>query len=133
MLKRFLTLISLLVLLMCTAGCSFSLRNTVEVENAPSLPAFDLRSTLIVQVDSIDGSRCSATVLEENSTYDADDAVYITFTTVTGNQALRSGDIITLTYTYVDDVSAIGGTPHITVEEVTILTDYTPPETEATE
>lgn len=126
--KRIIALIGLFCLLISLAGCKLSIRNTVEGKDA-SLPAFDLSTSLICTVDSMDGSRCTVTVLEDNSNYDKDDVLYITYDTVAEGQSLTIGDVITFSYNYVSDVSAISGTPHIVVEELSILPEYTPPET----
>lgn len=129
MYKRILALLCLVGLLICSTGCSFSLRDTVEGEDAPSLPSFHLSSTLICSVASIDVSHCTVTVLEDNSTYDKDDILYVTYETVADNQKLSVGDIVTFTYHYVSDVSVIDDTSHIAVDELTVLPEYTPPET----
>jgi hypothetical protein len=68
---------------------------------------------------------------KDNGTYDKDTTVIITYKTVKDDLSPTAGDYITLEYVYTTDVTAIDGTAHITVEEVTILPAYTPPETTA--
>lgn len=128
MLKRLFALLVLIGALLALAGCNTSIRDTVEGKDA-TLPPLRIDSTLICSVTSIEGNRCYAVVLEGNNNYEKDDIVYITFDSATKNQTPVPGDVITVTYNYVTDVSAYNGEPHIKTEEITVLKNYTPPET----
>lgn len=131
MCKKFAALAVFMALLFTLSGCNFSLREEVEGKDAPTLPGFHFRSELICQIDSFENGKCLATVQEDNGTYDKDTTVIITYETVTDDLSPTAGDYITLEYVYTTDVTAIDGTAHITVAEVTILPEYTPPETTA--
>lgn len=128
MLKRFFALLALSCLLLTLAGCNTSIRDTVEGNDA-TLPPLRIDSTLICSVVSVVDNRCQAIVIEGNNNYDRDDTVYITFDSVAKDQSLFYGDAITFSYNYVTDVSSFEGKPNIKTGEVTILKDYTPPET----
>ena len=80
-------------------------------------------------VTGISGNRYTVTVLEDNAQYDKDDVVYVTYLPAEGGVSLKAGDIINAHYNYITDVSSVGGIPHITTDSVSILPDYTPPET----
>ena len=128
MLKRLSAQLALFCLLLCLAGCNSSIRDTVEGNDA-TLPPLRIDSTLICSVVSVADNRCQAIVLEGNNNYDRDDTIYITFDSVAKDQSLFYGDAITFNYNYVTDVSAFEGKPNIKTDEITILKDYTPPET----
>ena len=125
MLKRLFALIMLVCLMLTLAGCNSSIRDTVEGKDA-TLPPIRVDSNLVCSVTSIDGNRCLAVVLEGNNNYDKDDAVYITFDSVKKDESVKSGDVITLAYNYVTDVSSYKEIPHIHTDEVAIVKDYTP-------
>ena len=130
MTKRLIAIISLLCLVIGLAGCKVNLRDTVE-GNEEKMPAFDISSDLIGTVTSISGDCCTVTVLEDNAQYDKDDVVYVTYQPADGSTSLKTGDIINATYNYITDVSSISGIPHIITDTVSVLPDYTPPETTA--
>ena len=129
--KKITALVAIVALLLTLSGCNFSLKEEVEGKDAPTLPGFHFRSDLICQIDSFENGKCLATVQEDNGTYDKDTVVLITYEIVTDELSPTTGDYITFEYVYTTDVTAIDGTAHITVEEVTILPEYTPPETTA--
>ena len=139
MLKKTISVIAVIVLLFSISGCNFSLKDTVndsvkdavEGQEGPTLPNFSFSSELICIVDGFEGDKCSATVMEDNGTYDEETSVLITYESVAEGLSLTAGDYITFKYRYTTDVSAIDGTPHIKTEEITILPEYTPPETTA--
>ena len=81
---------------------------------------------MICSVTSVEGNLCQTIVLEGNNNYDQDDTVYITFDSVNKDQSIKSGDVITVSYNYVRDVSAYKNKPHIHTEVLTILNDYMP-------
>lgn len=130
MMKRFIALFMLICLLPVLAGCNSSLRNTVEGQEA-TMPPLRVDSTLICSVVSVTDNRCQAIVLEGNNNYDKDDTVYITFESVNKNQSLFYDDVITFSYNYVTDVSVYQNKPHIKTGEISIIKNYTPPETTA--
>ena len=131
MCKKITALAAIVALLLTLSGCNFSLKEEVEGKDAPTLPGFHFRSDLICQIDRFENGKCLATVQEDNGTYDKDTVVLITYEMVTDELSPTAGDYITFEYVYTTDVTAIDGTAHITVEEVTILPEYTPPETTA--
>ena len=57
--------------------------------------------------------------------------VYVTYQPADGSTSLKTGDIISVTYNYITDVSSISGIPHIITDTVSVLPDYIPPETTA--
>ena len=125
MLKRTFALITLVCLMLSLAGCNATIRDTVEGQEA-TLPPIRIDSTLICSVTSVEGNLCQTIVLEGNNNYDQDDTVYITFDSVKMDQSIKSGDVITVSYNYVTDVSAYKNKPHIHTEVLTILNDYMP-------
>ena len=125
MLKRLFAWMMLVCLMLTLAGCNSSIRDTVEGKEA-TLPPIRVDSTLICSVTSIEGNRCFAVVLAGNNNYDKDDIVYITYDSVKKDQTVKSGDVITLDYNYVTDVSAYKESPHIHTDEVAIINDYKP-------
>lgn len=126
MMKRMIALLTLIMMIACLAGCQGSLKETVEGKEA-TLPPVRIDSSLVCSVKSIIGNRITAVVLEGNSNYDQDDTVYITYEAVNSDQEVKTGTVISLTYNYVTDVAAIDGTPHIMVEEISVIKDYKPP------
>lgn len=134
MFRKITVLAILIALLLTLSGCNFSLKEEVEGKDAPTLPGFHFKSELICQIDHFEDGKCIAIVQEDNGTYDEDTEVYVTYASVTSDLSPTAGDYITFTYVYTTDVTAIDGTAHITTDEITILPEYTPPETtEATE
>ena len=131
MYKKLIASVAALALLLALSGCNFSLKEEVEGKDAPTLPGFRFTSELVCQIDRFENGKCVATVQEDNGTYDADTVVLITYETVADGLSLTAGDYITFNYVYTTDVTAINGDPHITTDEVTILPEYTPPETTA--
>ena len=129
--KKITALAAIIALLLPLSGCNFSLKEEVEGKDAPTLPGFHFSSELVCQIDSFENGKCVATVQEDNGTYDKDTVVFITYETVSDGLSPTAGDYITMEYVYTTDVTAIDGTAHITVDEVTILPEYTPPETTA--
>ncbi len=123
--KRLIVLFLLLCMVIGLSGCNFSVRDTVEGKDT-TLPPLRIDSSLVCSVTSIEGNRCFAVVLEGNNNYDKDDTVYITYDSVKKDQSVKSGDVITLDYNYVTDVSAYKDRPHIHTDEVAIVKDYKP-------
>lgn len=128
MTKRLIAIISLLCMVVGLAGCNVNLRDTVE-GNEEKMPAFDISSDLIGTVTGVSGNRYTVTVLEDNAQYDKDDVVYVTYQPEEDGVSLKAGDIINAHYNYITDVSSISGIPHIITDAVSILPEYTPPET----
>lgn len=118
MVKRMVAVCVLLALVLSLAGCKLSL-NMLEM---PSLPQVDSSSTLTAKIESVNGNQCTIIVTEGNGEYDKEDILYITYGIVAGNLTLAVGNTVTITYNYVKDVSEYEGLPHITVDEIAILT-----------
>ena len=131
MFRKFTALMAVVALLLTLSGCNFSLKDEVEGKDAPTLPGFHFRSDLICQIDRFENGKCVATVQEDNGPYDAETVVIITYESVVDDLSPTVGDYITFNYVYTTDVTSFDGMPHITVTELTILPEYTPPETTA--
>ena len=131
MFRKITALAALVALLLTLCGCNFSLKDEVEGKDAPTLPGFHFRSELICQIDRFENGKCVATVQEDSGAYDKDTVVIISYESVVDDLSPTAGDYITFKYVYTTDVTALDGTPHITIEELTILPEYTPPETTA--
>ena len=132
MLKRFILISTVICMILGLCGCQFSIRDTVESKEA-SLPPLRIDSSLVCSVVSIDGNRLYVLVLEGNSNYDEDDELYVTYETVAKDQSVKRDDVITFEYNYVTDVAAVKNTPHIMTEQITIIADYVPPITQASD
>ena len=146
MTKRLIAVILLLVVMILAAGCQEEIqnaqeeiKNVVEQGETPDFLTFDFSSTLICTVDEIIGNQCIAEVTEGNGNYDPETMVLISFEAVTEDADLKAGDVITFTYDYAVDVSAVTkyeskmdtyhNIPHIHTEEISTIPDYVPPET----
>lgn len=130
--KRLTLFFTLLCIIVSLSGCQFSIRNTVEGQDA-TLPPLRIDSSLVCSVQSIDGTRLHVVILEGNSNFNKDDEIYVTYETVEKDQTVQRNDVITFQYNYVTDVSAYAKLPHILAGQISIIPDYEPPATEATE
>ena len=139
MIKRIFAAIIVLSVLVFTAGCQEEIKNAVEKEQTPDFLNFDFSSTLVCTVSEVGNDQCIAEVTEANGTYDTETMVLINYKAVTDVPDMKPGDVITFSYDYAVDVSAVTkhegkkdtyyNIPHIHVEELTLIPDYTPPET----
>ena len=140
MMKRIFALMILLAMAVSLGGCQEKIKETVEQGEAPDFLTIDFSSTLICTVKDVVQDKCIAEVTEGNGTYDPETMVVISFAAVSDEAELTEGEVITFIYDYAVDVSAYSkyeGTsdtyhniPHIRVEEITVIPDYIPPETE---
>ena len=130
MLKRLILIFTLICMIFSLGGCHFSIRDTVE-SNEASLPPLRIDSSLVCSIESIDGNRLLVLVLEGNSNYDKDDELYVTYETVAKDETIQKNDVISFEYNYVTDVAAVKNTPHIMTEQIAVIPNYVPPTTEA--
>ena len=112
--KGFVLLLAVLtVCALALTGCG--------METKPTLPKLDLDgSELSGKVEYVNGRTCLLRVTEEDSHYDVDDLVYLTYSTITGGKAVSVGTEVRFSYHYTTDVAEFNGEPHITVNEVAI-------------
>ena len=88
-------------------------------EEGPTLPELILDgSELTGTVEYINGRTCRILVTQEDSHYDAEDQLYLTYSAINGSKAIKVGDTVSFSYRYTRDVSEYNGDPHITINEV---------------
>ena len=78
-------------------------------------------SALEGTVEYINGRTCLLRLSSEDSHYDEEDLVYLTYATINGGMAVSVGSRVSFSYHYTSDVSEYNGEPHITVNEVSVL------------
>lgn len=87
----------------------------------PSLPTLDLYgSSLSGTVEYIDGQNCRVVVTEGDGHYSTETVIQLTYSTLSGKDALAVGDKVHFDYDYVENVSDYNGMPHITIERVNV-------------
>lgn len=126
--RKFCLVLTAAMLLAMLSGC-----NILEAGTPPTLPKLDLdSSTLTATVEFINGRTCRVVVTEGDSHFDgpyvnrrgedvSGDTLLLTYTALNGAKALSTGDTITFTYRYTQDVSEKTGYPHISVGEITVV------------
>ena len=109
--------LSVIAVLMCTVlltGCAG--------DAAPTLPRIDLDgSSLTGTVEYINGRTCRIRITGEDSHYDEDDLIHLTYSTIEGSKGIKIGDQVSFSYHYTSDVSEYNGDPHITVNQVSVV------------
>ena len=114
--KKFLSLLIAAATVVCLTltGCG--------MDSNPTLPQLVLDgSELTGTVEYINGRTCRILITEEDGHYDAEDQLYLTYSTIAGSKAIKVGDTVSFSYRYTQDVSEYNGDPHITVNEVSVL------------
>jgi len=111
---RFILPLLILSLLLC--GCDI-----LGLVSAPEIPDFGgSLSTLAGTVEYVNGRTCRVLITEEDSHFDEDDIIQVTYTSLEGNKSVRIGDTVRITYDYVSQVSELAGDPHITVNQMIV-------------
>lgn len=106
-----LTLAAVMICGMLLSGCG----------KEPALPNIDLDgSTLSGKVEYINGRTCLLRIIMEDSHYDQEDLVYLTYSSISGDKAISVGDEVSFSYHYATDVAEYNGEPSITVNEVSV-------------
>lgn len=88
---------------------------------APTLPNIDLDgSSLTGTVESVNGQTCQLRITVEDSHYDENDIVYVTYSSISSGKSVSVGDEVRFSYNYSMDVSEYNGEPHVTVNEISV-------------
>ena len=121
---RKLIALTLAAVLAMTALCGC---NILEMGTAPTLPKLSYdESTLVGQVEYVNGRTCRISILEGDGHYDAAaekreaDVIFVTYASLDGSKSVQVGNTVTFTYSYVTDVTERDGTPHISVRVLTV-------------
>ena len=117
---RKLIALTLAAMVMMTVLCGC---NILEIGNPPTLPRLDYdESSLVCQVEYVNGRTCRVTVLEGDSHFDAAtekrgaDVIFVTYASLKGSKSVQVGSRVSFDYAYTTDVSERDGEPHISVQ-----------------
>lgn len=123
--------IALFTALLCTAllltGCELSL-SSIGLGKVEELISSD---PIICTVTAVEQGVLTLEVLSPDSHYDAEDALLLDCTGISGASAFRVGDTITFTYDYLTAVTVRSDIPYIVPDSVS-RAEYSPPVTEET-
>ena len=121
---RKLIALTLAAVLAMTALCGC---NILEMGTAPTLPKLNYdESTLVGQVEYVNGRTCRISIVEGDGHYDAAtekreaDVIFVTYASLDGSKSVQVGNTVTFTYSYATDVTERDGTPHISVRVLTV-------------
>ena len=121
---RKLIALTLAAVLAMTALCGC---NILEMGTAPTLPKLSYdESTLVGQVEYVNGRTCRISILEGDGHYAAAtekreaDVIFVTYASLDGSKSVQVGNTVTFTYSYATDVTERDGTPHISVRVLTV-------------
>ena len=121
---RKLIALTLAAVLAMTALCGC---NILEIGTAPTLPKLSYdESTLVGQVEFVNGRTCRISILEGDGHYDAAtekreaDVIFVTYASLDGSKSVQVGNTVTFAYSYATDVTERDGTPHISVRVLTV-------------
>ena len=121
---RKLIALTLAAVLAMTALCGC---NILEMGTAPTLPKLSYdESTLVGQVEFVNGRTCRISILEGDGHYDAAtekreaDVIFVTYASLDGSKSVQVGNTVTFAYSYATDVTERDGTPHISVRVLTV-------------
>ena len=121
---RKLIALTLAAVLAMTALCGC---NILEMGTAPTLPKLSYdESTLVGQVEYVNGRTCRISILEGDGHYDAAtekreaDVIFVTYASLDGSKSVQVGNTVTFAYSYATDVTERDGTPHISVRVLTV-------------
>ena len=121
---RKLIALTLAAVLAMTALCGC---NILEMGTAPTLPKLSYdESSLVGQVEYVNGRTCRISILEGDGHYDAAtekreaDVIYVTFSDLEGKKSVQVGDTVSFTYAYTSDVTERDGEPHISVRTLNV-------------
>ena len=121
---RKLIALTLAAIVAMTALCGC---NILEMGTAPTLPKLSYdESSLVGQVEYVNGRTCRISILEGDGHYDAAtenrdaDVIYVTFSNLEGKKSVQVGDTVTFSYAYTTDVTERDGEPHISVRNLNV-------------
>ena len=121
---RKLIALTLAAVMAMTALCGC---NILEMGTAPTLPKLSYdESTLVGQVEYVNGRTCRISILEGDGHYDAAtekreaDVIFVTYASLDGSKSVQVGNTVTFAYSYATDVTERDGTPHISVRVLTV-------------
>ena len=121
---RKLIALTLAAVLSMTALCGC---NILEIGTAPTLPKLSYdESSLVGQVEYVNGRTCRISILEGDGHYDAAtekreaDVIFVTYASLDGSKSVQVGNTVTFAYSYATDVTERDGTPHISVRVLTV-------------
>ena len=121
---RKLIALTLAAVLAMTALCGC---NILEIGTAPTLPKLSYdESSLVGQVEFVNGRTCRISILEGDGHYDAAtekreaDVIFVTYASLDGSKSVQVGNTVTFAYSYATDVTERDGTPHISVRVLTV-------------
>ena len=116
---RKLIALTLAAIVAMTALCGC---NILEMGTAPTLPKLNYdESTLVGQVEYVNGRTCRISIIEGDGHYDAAtetreaDVIFVTYSSLSGSKSVQVGNTVTFTYSYTGDVTERDGQPHISV------------------
>lgn len=125
--RKICVILAALLILTLLGGC-----NILKSDNPPELPKLDLDSSRLTGVvEFINGRTCRITVTEGDSHFDgphenrkgemvSGDTIQVTYTSIAGAKTVGTGDTVTFSYRYTQDVSEKNGDPHIAVNELRV-------------
>ena len=121
---RKLIALTLAAIVAMTALCGC---NILEMGTAPTLPKLSYdESSLVGQVEYVNGRTCRISILEGDGHYDAAtekreaDVIFVTYASLDGSKSVQVGNTVTFAYSYATDVTERDGTPHISVRVLTV-------------
>ena len=121
---RKLIALTLAALLAMTALCGC---NILELGTPPTLPKLDYdSSSLVCQVEYVNGRTCRVSVLEGDSHFDAAtekrgaDVLFVTYSSLEGSKSVQVGNRVSFSYSYTTDVTERDSEPHITVRVLNV-------------
>ena len=116
-------IVSVILIAALLAGCEFS----IESVSMPELPKFDSGTSILEgTVDYVNGRTCRVIITKGDSHFDAAtedrdaDVIQLTYTNLEGSKTILVGDRVRFEYDYSSQVSEYLGSPHITVNQVTV-------------
>lgn len=120
--KRMALILAVLLVVTALSGC-----NILEAGTPPTLPKLDIdNSSLVAQVEYVNGRTCRIRILEGDSHFDAAgesweaDVIFVSYTMLEGSKSVQVGDKVSFTYSYTEHVSERGGDPHISVKTLVV-------------
>lgn len=121
---RKLIALTLAAVLAMTALCGC---NILEIGTPPTLPKLDYdSSSLVGQVEYVNGRTCRISILEGDSHFDAAtekrdaDVLFVTYSSLEGSKSVQVGNRVSFDYSYTTDVTERDGEPHISVKVLNV-------------
>ena len=115
-------ILAAVVAMTALCGC-----NILEIGTAPTLPKLSYdESTLVGQVEYVNGRTCRISILEGDDHYRAAtekreaDVIFVTFSDLGGKKSVQVGDTVRFTYAYTTDVTERDSEPHISVRTLNV-------------